>query len=506
LLAEKSNLTYNRQIALQMKFRNAFLAIFLLSMVQPRGYAQSKAQNIDKLISKYFSYGQFNGVALVAEHDKVILNKGYGYANFEWKVPNTPDTKFRIGSVTKTFTDVLAFQQIEKGKLRLDGFVSDYLRDYPQPQGHLITIYHLMTHTSGLADYDEMDIEYSLFYPHEKILAMFDSLPLKFKPGSQFSYTNSGAFLLGVILEKVTGKTYEQLLNENILRPLALKNTGYDHQNSVLKNRASGYKVFGPQPLHDAYIDMSIPYAAYAMYSTSEDLFQWSRALYTDKLISKKGMDQYFKPFRETWACDWVVLQNPFSYATDTTVMDIRGGSISGFVCFVARTSDKNCIVLLDNTASAQMEEMVQNITAILYDKPFRQPKRSLQKAFTKLVNEQGMVTALSEIRKLKKDTANYSCKPAEFLRMANIYRFELNDLSSAIRVLELIREFYPGNFNRYGDNSAIKDSFNIYGALGDTYLKNGEKEKAIECLKKAVELNPNDVEAIQALKKLETK
>ena len=128
--------------------------------------AQTKAQKIDKLLSQYFSYGQFNGTALIAEHDKLLLKKGWGYANFEWKIPNAADTKFRIGSITKTFTDLLAFQELEKGRLRLEAHVSDYLPNYPKPQGEQITIHQLMTHTSGLPDYDVMDIDYADYYPH----------------------------------------------------------------------------------------------------------------------------------------------------------------------------------------------------------------------------------------------------------------------------------------------------------------------------------------------------
>lgn len=469
--------------------------------------SQTKGQKIDKLLAQYHLNGQFNGTALIADHDKVILKKGYGYANLEWKIPNTPDTKFRIGSVTKTFTDMLALQQIEKGKLKLDGVISDYLPDYPKPQGQQVTVYHLMTHTSGLPDYDALDIDYSKFYPHEKILAMFDSLPLQFPPGSQFSYTNSGAFLLGVILEKITGKTYEQLLNENIIRPLQLKNTGYDHANYVLQKKAGGYKIFGPRPLHDAYIDMSIPYAAYAMYSTCEDLYQWTKAISSKKLLSQENTEVYLKPFRDNWACDWVIMKNPYGKAKDSTVMVLRGGSISSFVAFVARiANDKHSIVLLDNTASSKMEEILQNIVAILYNKPYQQPKQSLQKAFIRLINQKGMTTAVRQIEKLRPDTATYYLSGMEFLKAAYTYRFDLNDPASAISVLELLRNFYPGNFVRYGENSPMKDVFNVYGLLGDTYLQNGQKEKAIECFKKAIELNPKDTRAIEALSKLETR
>jgi CubicO group peptidase (beta-lactamase class C family) len=466
--------------------------------------AQTKAQKIDKLLSQYYSYGQFNGTALIAEHDKLILKKGWGYANFEWNIPNTTDTKFRIGSITKTFTDLLAFQQIEKGKLKLDAHISDYLPGYPKPQGEQITIHQLMTHVSGLPDYDEMDIDYADYYPHEKILAMFDSLPLEFTPGTKFKYTNSGAFLLGVILEKITGKTYEQLLNENILQPLALRNTGYDHSDHVLEKRATGYKVFVPQRLQDQYIDVSVPYAAYGMYSTCEDLYQWSKMLGTNTLISKNSMGEYLNPVLNDWACDWLIMKNPYGEATDSTVMILRGGSNGSFIGFVGRIiKDKNSIVLLDNTRSSNLEEIIGKIVAILYDRPYQPPRQSLQIAFTRLVREEGMATAVNKIKKLRLDTAKYYLRGSEFFNMGYTFRFAMNDLQSAIAVLELLRDFYPGNFNPNGENSAMKTEVNVYGALGDTYLQAGQKEKAIECLKKALELNPKDNRAAEMLEKL---
>ena len=489
-----------------MKITECILVISL-SVATSGVNGQTKAQKIDKLLSQYFSYGQFNGTALVAEHDKVIFEKSYGSANLEWKIPNDADTKFKIGSVTKTFTDMLAFQQIEKGKLRLDGRISDYLPDYPKSQGEQITIHQLMTHTSGLPDYEEFIADYSQYYAHEKILALFDSLPLEFTPGTKFKYTNSGAFLLGVILEKITGKTYEQLLNENILHPLGLKNTGYDHNTLVLEKRAAGYMVFGPQPLQDQYTDFSIPFAVYGMYSTCEDLYQWSKILGTDKLISKKNMYEYLHPVLENWACDWVLRKYPCGRKSDSITMIIRGGSNGGFIAFVARNiDDKNSIVLLNNTGSSILEEIIDKITAILYDRPYQPPKQSLQVSFVKLIRERGMERAIAEIKKLRQDTAKYYLRGSEFLKMGYTYRYWMNDLRSAIIVFELIRDFYPGNFNRYGDNSALKDQFNIYSVLGDTYLAAGQNEKAVECFKKALELNPNDSGAIQALKKLETR
>jgi CubicO group peptidase (beta-lactamase class C family) len=489
-----------------MKITKCILVISL-SVATFSVSGQTKAQKIDKLLSQYFSYGEFNGAALVAEHDKVILKKGYGFANVEWKIPNSTQIKFPIGSVTKTFTDLLAFQQIEKGKLRLEGHISDYLTDYPKPQGEQITIHQLMTNTSGLPDYNEMDIDYSHYYPHEKILAMFDSLPLEFAPGTKFKYSSSGPFVLGVILEKITGKSYEQLLHENILQPLGLKNTGYDRTNYVIPNRASGYRSFGPQPLHDRDKDISVTYAVYGMYSTCDDLYTWSKILSGNKLISEKSMRQYLTPIFDGWACDWVVKKIPTRNRTDSNTMILRGGSNGSFIAFVARIlNDNHSIVLLDNIGSTRLEEMISKIEAILYNKPYTAPKQSLQKVFRRLVNEQGMTVALNKIHQLRKDTAHYDLNSSELLKMGYIYRFELNDYPSAIAVFELVRDFYPGNFNPYGENSVLKDQFNIYGLLGDTYLAAGQKQKAVECFKKALELNPKDSQAIEALRKLETK
>jgi len=486
-----------------MKFITVFLFSFLFTM---NCDAQTKSQKIDKLLSQYFSYGEFNGTALVADHDKLILKKGWGYANFEWKIPNTPDTKFRIGSVSKTFTNMLAFQEIEKGKLRLDAPISDYLPGYPKPQGEKITIHQLMTNTSGLPDYNEMDIDYTHYYPQEKILAMFDSLPLEFTPGTKFKYTSSGSFVLGVILEKITGKTYEQLLNENILRPLALNNTGYDHRDYIIEKRASGYQTFLPKPLQDQNKDVSVTFSVYGMYSTCEDLYQWSKILGTTRLITKTSMDKYLDPVLQNWACDWVIMKNPYGDATDSTVMILRGGSNGSFIAFVARIiKDGRTIVLLDNTHSSKLEEIIGKIVAILYDKPYQPPKQSLQLAFVKLIREQGMAAAVDKIKNLRQDTAKYYLEGGEFLKMGYIYRYVMNDLQSAIAVFELLRDFYPGNFNPYGANSALQTEMNVYGPLAGFYLDSGQKEKAIECFKKALELNPKDQTAIEALKKLTT-
>jgi CubicO group peptidase (beta-lactamase class C family) len=259
------------------------LAIFCFVNNYTNSLAQTKAQKIEALLGQYHEYGQFNGAALVAENGKVIFKKGFGMANMEWDIPNMPDTKFRIGSITKQFTAMLVMQLVEQGKLKLDGKMSDYLPDYPKSTGDKVTIHHLLTHSSGIPSYTGFpnffrDLSRDPYTPEAFVKTFADSA-LQFEPGSKFLYNNSGYFLLGAIVEKASGKSFEQALAENILTPLNMKNTGYDHHETVLKKRAAGYEKRLGDYTNAAYLDMSLPYAAGSMYSTVEDLFLWDQAL-----------------------------------------------------------------------------------------------------------------------------------------------------------------------------------------------------------------------------------
>src|ERR1043165_6897021 len=177
----------------------AFLVITLITV--STAIAQDKVQKIDELLKMYFYYGQLNGSVLVAEQGKVIYKKGFGMANMEWEIPNQPDTKFRVGSVTKQFTATLILQLVEEGKIKLDGKLSDYLPDYRKDTGDKVTIHQLLNHTSGIPSYTGLpgfirDVSRNP-YTVDEFVKKFASNDLEFEPGSKFSYNNSGYFLLG---------------------------------------------------------------------------------------------------------------------------------------------------------------------------------------------------------------------------------------------------------------------------------------------------------------------
>ena len=207
-----------------LQTRTLLLCAVILLALQTGAFGQkvakTKAAQIDEVMTLANKYRLFNGSVLVAEDGKVIYKKGLGLANMEWNIPNTPETKFRLGSITKQFTATLIMQLVEQGKVKLDGKISDYLPDYRKDVGDKVTVHQLLNHTSGIPSYTGLpgffqDVSRNP-YTVGAFVKKYASNDLEFEPGSKFSYNNSGYYLHGAIVEKVTGKSYEQVLKEKI--------------------------------------------------------------------------------------------------------------------------------------------------------------------------------------------------------------------------------------------------------------------------------------------------
>ena len=252
-------------------------------------YGQTKNEQLDKLLDQYVENGEFNGSVLVADQGKVMYKKGFGWANMEWDIKNKPNTKHRLGSISKQFTALLILQLAEAGKLDLHTPISTYLPNYPKDKGDKINTHHLLTHTSGIPNYTSFPGFFAKEsrdpYSPIEFIKKFADKDLEFTPGEKFNYSNSGYFLLGVIIEKLSGKTYEQMLEDKIFTPLGMNDSGYDTHSAILKNRATGYEKAGNNFINSSYLDMSIPYAAGSLYATVEDLYLWDQALYDLSLI-----------------------------------------------------------------------------------------------------------------------------------------------------------------------------------------------------------------------------
>jgi len=481
------------------KNSTALTIITLLIAVQCYAQAQTKVQAIDSLMSTVTQNGQFNGAVLVAEHGSVIYKKGFGYANMELKVPNQPDTKFRLGSITKQFTATLILKLAEQGKLKLDGKVSDYLPQYSKTNGSRITIHELLTHSSGIPNYTDFPNFFrerarDPVLPDEFTKVFADSA-LRFEPGTKFSYSNSGYFLLGVIIEKVTGKPYDQVLRENIFAPLGMKNSGYDHSRDLLANRAAGYEKDVSQYVNADYVDMSIPYSAGALYSTVEDLYLWDQALYTDTPLSEASKQIMFAPqipaMGRSYGYGWFVGKSAEGKSSDSITTISHGGRVNGFNSLIFRIpQDKPLVVLLHNGGVAPLEVICQAITGILYGKPYTLPKKSVAEAVLAATLERGSVSGLQLFRDLTgKQADSYSVREDE-MNAAGYRLLQMGKTKEAIVIFKL-------------NVGAFPESSNVYDSLGEAYMANGDRDLAITNYEMSVKLNPNNVNGIDRLKRL---
>lgn len=250
------------------------------------------ATSLDSYLNHLVSTGVLSGSALVEENG-MLFSKGYNLADVAARIPNTPQTRFRIGSNTKQFTAMAILILQDRGKLHIQDHICRYISACPT-DWEPITIEQLLTHSSGIPDYTNFpDFVSTWTQPTtpEALIARFKDMPLDFTPGSVFRYSNSGYVLLGYIIERVSGESYATFLHENIFVPLKLKNTGYDTTYPALPQHATGYYADRSKP--DPY-DMSVLYAAGALYSTVEDLYLWDSALLAGKLVSKQALNAMF--------------------------------------------------------------------------------------------------------------------------------------------------------------------------------------------------------------------
>lgn len=484
-----------KKLLLPFLIKMASLVIFLLTSTLNVSYSQTKIDKIDKLVSAYSEYEQFNGSILVAEKGAVIYKKGFGSANMEWNIPNQPDTKHRLGSITKQFTAMAILQLVQQGKLKLDVPVSTYLPDYPKKNGEQITIHHLLTHTSGTPNLTAFpnffkDISPNTYSPTELVKNFADSA-LQFKPGEKFAYSNSGYILLGAIIEKVTGKSYEQVVQENIFTPLKMNNTGYDHHGPLLKNRASGYEKNGRTYVNSNYIDMSVPYAAGSLYSTVEDLYLWDQALYTEKLLPKKYMDMLFAKHIQSskgyYGYGWFMGEMLIGNTKEKVQTTGHGGGIDGFNTLITRIpSEQSLVVILNNTGGAPLHEMTIAINGILHDKPYEFPQRSLAHSLSDWIAKDGITTAVLQYKKVKDSSAYYLDENE--MNGAGYQFLQSGKVKEATEVFKLNTEAFP-------------NAWNAFDSYGEALMALGEKKLAVESYRRSVELNPANPGGIKVLK-----
>src|SRR5262245_10538914 len=340
-----------------------FVAAFLL--LAGTGFTQSvDSARMDQVAQTYVSAKQFMGSVLVVRGSEVLLNKGYGSANLEWQLPNTPSTKFRLGSVTKQFTAASILLLEERGKLKVEDPVKKYMPDAPDAWAKM-TIFHVLTHTAGIPNFTSFP-DYPTSEPFattpEKLIARFRDKPLEFEPGARMNYSNSGYVLLGYLIERISGQSYEKFVQENIFTPLGMKDSGYDSNSAVIARRAAGYAPSPNGPVNAGFIHMSIPFAAGALYSTTEDLLRWEQGLFGGKLLSPASLQKMTTPFKNDYAFGLTV-----STAQGRKRISHNGG-IEGFNTVLNYYPEhKLTIAVLANLNGQAPEPIAEKLAALVH-------------------------------------------------------------------------------------------------------------------------------------------
>lgn len=348
------------------------LIIVVFASLAPSIVWADKKTDLAAYMDACADVNKFNGSVLVSQDDQIVFEKGYGMANFEHDVANAPYTKFRIGSITKQFTAMAIMILEEQGKLKTDDPVSKFISDSPEAWTD-VTIHHLLNHTSGIPSFTSMfTYRRDMMLPQSvsQMMARFKGKKLNFQPGEKFQYSNSGYYLLGAIIEKASGKTYEEFLREEICKPLKLNDTGYERFIPILKHRASGYQRSGRGASHAPYLDMSQPYAAGSMYSTVRDLNLWDQALRQGKLISKERYERMYQPGKRNYAYGWNVGKKLNRRSIS------HGGGINGFQTEILRfPEEKLCVVVLCNITPSNPARVARDLAAIMLDEDYKIPQ-----------------------------------------------------------------------------------------------------------------------------------
>lgn len=334
-------------------------------------------EKVNNYLEEYLALENFSGSILISRDSNIIVEKSIGMANYEFLIPNSYKTKYRIASLSKAFTAVLILQQVEKGKIKLEGKIRDYISYYPSKYGNEITIHQLLTHTSGIIHYEGIKNYYSKYgqeqFYSKEYLKLFWNQPLLFKPGTSYQYSSFGYFVLGVILQNVTGKSYAKLLKENIFEPLGLQNTSVEDHISILSERANGY-VYNNYVLNNSrYYDFSKSMATGDIISTIGELNNWSLALNSNVLLSENYLKLLFNPNNYGYGYGWSIKKYYSKNNVNNTNSNeqinyaVHSGSTRGFESYMTKFLNYGyTIIILSNLSNSKLNKMNEEFLKII--------------------------------------------------------------------------------------------------------------------------------------------
>ncbi len=359
-------------------YRSRGLIIGIVASTLLLGSCRDKRDKLDEYLRSAQQTWGYQGSALVAVAGNVILAEGYGQANMEFEIPNTPQTKFFIGSITKQFTAAAILKLQQMGKIDVHDPLARHFSYFPGPAADRITIHHLLTHTAGLPNYTDvpelLDQRTEAIAPTE-LMEYFMHQPLLFEPGERFHYSNSGYIVLGAVIEAVSGQSYEAFLHRHILRPAEMHNSGYGRREAAIPNRASGYTVGADRiPVIAVPIHFSVLHTAGALYSTVEDLLKWERALHNGAVLDDSLIGLMFTDHGHGYGYGW------FIDSTYGRKHCFHGGYLDGFNTTIELWPDCSlAVVVLSNEDEAPVKKIARGLASIcFFDCPYVWPEAKM--------------------------------------------------------------------------------------------------------------------------------
>ncbi|MDZ4722279.1 MAG: serine hydrolase domain-containing protein [Roseiflexaceae bacterium] len=301
------------------------------------------SRTIDRYIADLTTNGAFSGAILVARNGQIILANGYGPADGDRNIVNTAKTRFRLASDTKQFTAMATLMLANQGRLKLSDPICNYIDQCPDAWKPIL-IRHLLNHTSGLYDYtDSLDYDATESQPAtpQQLVARFRDQPLGFTPGDLYDYCNSGYVLLGLIVERASGMSYPEFIQQNIFQPLGMSESGYDSGATFDPTQAFPHSSAGQKA---TYLNTTTLFSAGGLYSTVEDLYRWDQALYTEQLIPQALLDEMFTPGNGSYGYGWKI-ERPYGRLRIS-----HAGNMTGVSNFIARYPEQHAtIIVLSN-------------------------------------------------------------------------------------------------------------------------------------------------------------
>lgn len=467
----------------------AFFAILLTCMSGICGAVSvtGPKDEIDRLMAALQQRSQFNGAILVAKQGAVVYKKGFGKANYLTGLDFTPGTPSDIGSVTKQFTAMAIMILAQKGKLTYDDSVSKYIPEFSRSTLlHQITLRQLLTHTSGIPDYGDLDIDDAGLDSQQLISALLSKEGAFGKPGLRYRYSNPGYALLAVVVKRASGIPFSDYLNQEIFRRVGMRSTFvYDKADKKTDRVAIGYGQFGQV---DDVAPTAIPGDG-GIYSTVDDLFKWDQTLYTDELVPQAALVEAFSPGKAeqgtpTYGFGWNIGQG----ADGKFVW--HQGNQAGFRAFIERRlNERVSVIMLTNRGSTKRQEINAAIQNILAGKPYVLPRQSGAEKLYKVIHESGLVAALNVYNQLK-GSADYDMGESELNTLGYQLLYADAKPEDAIAILELNATEHAG-------------SSNAFDSLGEAYQVKGDRNRAVNCYELAVRLDQTNGHAAAMLKKL---